>query len=107
MTQFRTILLSLAAAAAITLAAVAPGQAQGRETACYTDRQIQDAIESGEIQSWPRIKKLAGIGAYDEVSDVRVCLLGGVPYYILNVISTAGEAMKIALNAVDGTQQVL
>ncbi len=69
--------------------------------------QIQTAIEQGQILSWPNIKKMAGISAYEEVSDVTVCMIGGVPYYILNVVSPEGEAAKIALNAVDGTQEVL
>ena len=40
---------------------------------------------------------------YQEVSDVRVCLIKGVPYYIVNVVSPKGEASKIVLNAVDGS----
>lgn len=74
---------------------------------CLTDRQITAAIESGQILSWPRIKKMAGISAYEEVSDVQVCMIEGVLFYILNVVSPEGEAAKIALNAVDGTQEVL
>ena len=105
MTIFRTILITMAAAASISLAAAMPAFAQGRE--CLSDRQIQTAIESGTIQSWPKIKRLAGISAYDEVSDVQVCLIEGVPYYMLNVVSPDGEAKKIVLNAVDGTQELL
>lgn len=94
----------------ISLAAGMPAFAQGKARGnmdCLTDRQIQTAIEEGQILSWPKIKKLAGISAYEEVSDVTVCMIGGVPYYILNVVSPEGEAAKIALNAVDGTQEVL
>jgi len=94
----------------IALTAVSPAFAQGRardRLECLTDRQITAAIESGQILSWPKIKKLAGISAYQEVSDVQVCLIEDVPYYILNVISPGGEAAKIALNAVDGTEEVL
>jgi hypothetical protein len=36
-----------------------------------------------------------------------VCLIDGVPYYMLNVISPEGEATKIALNAVDGTEEAV
>lgn len=110
MTFSRTILITMAAAAVIALTAVMPAFAQGRardQLECLTDRQIQTAIESGSILSWPKIKKLAGISAYEEVSDVEVCMIDGVPYYILNVISPGGEAAKIALNAVDGTEEVI
>jgi hypothetical protein len=110
MTFSRTILTAVAAAAIISLAAVLPAYAQvsGREKLdCLSDKQIQVAIESGQILSWPKIKKLAGIGSYEEVSDVKVCLIDDVPFYILNVVSPEGEATKIALNAVDGTEEVL
>jgi uncharacterized membrane protein YkoI len=112
MTFSRTILITMAAAAVFALAAAMPASAQvramrGGDLDCLTDRQIQAAIESGQILSWPKIKKLAGISAYEEVSDVEVCMIEDVPYYILNVVSPGGEAAKIALNAVDGTEEVL
>lgn len=95
----------MAAAATISLTAVMPVSAQAMD--CLSDKQIQSAIESGRILSWPRIKKMAGISGYEEVSDVNVCMIDGVPVYILNVISPEGEASKIALNAVDGTEETL
>jgi hypothetical protein len=110
MTCSRTILITVAAAAMVSLAAVMPAFAQDGargNSECLTDRQIQTAIESGQIQSWPKIKNLAGISAYQEVSDVQVCMIGGVPFYILNVVSPEGEATKIALNAVDGGEETL
>ena len=110
MTFSRTIHITMAAAAMVSLAAVMPAFAQGGARGnmdCLSDRDIQTAIESGQILSWPRVKRLAGISAYEEVSDVQVCMIEGVPYYILNVVSPGGEAAKIALNAVDGTEEVL
>ena len=110
MTFYRTILITMAAAAAFSLSAVMPALAQSgarQQLECLTDRQIQTAIEQGQILSWPKIKKLAGISTYEEVSDLKVCMIEGVPYYILNVISPGGEAAKIALNAVDATEEVL
>jgi uncharacterized membrane protein YkoI len=69
-----------------------------------TDQQIQAAIQSGEIKSWPTIKKLARLSSdYQEVSDVKVCLVNGVPYYNVNLVSSNGAAKKIVLNAVDGS----
>ena len=109
MTFSRTILITMAAAT-FSLAAIMPAAAQGRsgeEFSCLSDRQIQSAIEEGSILSWPKVKQLAGISTYEEVSDVEVCMIDGVPFYILNVISPEGEAAKIALNAVDGTQELL
>ncbi len=106
MKQFRSIFIVMAVAG-LVLAAAMPAFAQGRGMDCLSDRQIQAAIEAGTIQSWPKIKRLAGISAYEEVSQVQVCMIGDVPYYILNVVSPAGEASKIAVNAVDGTQDVL
>ena len=112
MTFSRSNLITIAAVALFALTAVSPALAQGRgardqQLECLSDRQIQSAIEQGRILSWPKIKKLAGISAYQEVSDVEVCLIDGVPYYMLNVISPEGEATKIALNAVDGTEEAV
>jgi hypothetical protein len=108
MTFSRTIWITMAAAAVFSLSAVIPALAQNRgaraELDCLTDRQITAAIESGQILSWPKIKKLAGISAY-KADEVQVCLIDGVPFYIVNVISPEGEAAKIALNAVDGTEE--
>jgi hypothetical protein len=109
MKQFRSIFIVMAVAG-LALVAAAPAFAQGRAPRgmdCLSDRQIQAAIEAGTIKSWPKIKRLAGISAYEEVSQVQVCMIGDVPYYILNVVSPAGEASKIAVNAVDGTHEVL
>lgn len=110
MTFSRTILITMAAAALFALSAAMPALAQDRARAqldCLSDRQITAAIEQGQILSWPKIKRLAGISSYEDVSDVQVCLIEDVPYYIVNVVSPGGEATKIALNAVDGTEELL
>ena len=105
MTSFRTILITMAAAATLLLAAATPSlAATGKDKACLSDQQIQAAIAAGQIQSWPKIKKLAKVSTdYQEVSDVKVCMIDGVPYYTVNLVSSNGEAQKIVLNAVDGT----
>ena len=87
--------------AAIAPAVVAPALAQG--TQCLSDADVQSAIAAGEIQSWPKIKRLAKISGYEEVSDVQVCLQDGTPYYYVNVVSPSGEARKIVVNAIDGS----
>jgi uncharacterized membrane protein YkoI len=101
---FRKLLIILAAVAGASLAAAVPAMAQlAKASNCLSDQQIQTEIASGQIQSWPSIKKLAGISAYEEVSDVRVCLIDGVPFYQVNIISPNGEAKKVMINALDGS----
>ena len=100
MTWFRSILVVLTALAGVAIAALPAAAAQRGN--CLSDQEIQSDIASGQIQSWPKIKKLAGISAYEEVSDVRVCLVGGAPFYNVNVVSPNGEAKKVVLNAVNG-----
>jgi uncharacterized membrane protein YkoI len=103
MTKFRTILIMVASAAMLSLGPAAPsvGAPAGD---CMTDQQIQAAIASGQIQSWPKIKKLGKIpGDAQEVSDVRVCMIKGVPYYTVNVVTPNGAASKVVLNAIDGS----
>ena len=109
MTRFRTILSMVALAAALSLGPAMPAFAAAKaDRNCLTDQQIQVAIAAGQIKSWPKIKTLAGVAMdYQEVSDVRVCLIQGIPYYTVNVVSPGGEATKIVLNAVDGTAEVL
>jgi len=106
MTRFRTIIITMAAAAALSLGAAPSSYAAvlGKNAECLTDQQIQAAIQSGQIKSWPTIKKLAKIsGDYQEVSDVRVCRINGVLYYTVNLVSSYGDAKKIVVNAVDGS----
>jgi uncharacterized membrane protein YkoI len=94
---------ALAAAATMSVGAVLPAAAQAGQ--CLSDQQIQAEIAAGQIKSWPKIKSMAGISKkYEEVSDVRVCLRGGIPYYSVNVVSPNGDATKIVVNAVDGSR---
>ena len=92
------------AAAVLSLAVAVPAYAQaGKAGNCLSDQQIQSEIASGQIQSWPAIKRMAGIANYQEVSDVRVCLVNGAPFYQVNVVSPNGEAKKVVINALDGS----
>lgn len=101
MKTFSTILALAMAATTLSFSAMAPAHAQALE--CLTDAQIQGAIKAAQIKTWPKIKKLAGISDYQEVSDVQVCLHEGTPYYYVNVVSPSGEATKIVVNAIDGS----
>jgi hypothetical protein len=122
MNVLRTWLIAVVAAAGLWLA-VAPGYAQvniqlglgnaqinlgagarGGFNQCLNDRQIARAIANGEIRSWPEIRQLAGIPAsYHETSDVKVCMRGDAPYYVVNMVSPKGENVKYVLNALDGS----
>jgi hypothetical protein len=124
MIQFRPGLIALVAAVSLLLAA-APGYAQvniqfgldgGQVTIgaqlprraglgeCLNDKQINRAIASGQILSWPEIRRMAGIPAdYYETSDVQVCMRRGVPFYVVNMSSPKGENTKYVLNALDGS----
>ena len=93
MTRFRTIIITMAAAAALSLGAAPSSYAAvlGKNAECLTDQQIQAAIQSGQIKSWPTIKKLAKISSdFQEVSDVRVCRINGDLYYTVNLVSSYG-----------------
>lgn len=108
MTRFRTILIMVAAAAALSLGAAMPAFAAPPPADCLTNQQIQTAIAAGQIKSWPKIRKLAGIPKdYRETADIQVCMQAGAPYFFVNMVSPKGENFKIVLNAVDGTAEVL
>ena len=97
--------MTVVAAASLSLGAIVPSAAAPKAAAagCMSDQEIQGAIASGQIKSWPKIKKMAQIPSdYQEVSDVQVCMVGGVPFYRVNLVSSSGEAKKIQLNAVTG-----
>src|SRR5262249_32168124 len=104
MIPFRSVILALTAAAALSLGPVMPASAANGGRACLSEPEIEAAIASGQIQSWAKVRELANIPkAYREASDVQVCLRGGVPYFIVSMVSPKGEYFKIVLNAVDGS----
>lgn len=119
MDSIRTILLAAAVAGPALLGSALPadagprlgfGQGPGIQASgggggsCLSEPQIAAAIASGQIQSWAQIRQLANIPkSYREASDVRVCMRGGVPYFIVSMVSPKGEYFKIMLNAVDGS----
>lgn len=108
MTRFRTILIMVAAAAALSLGAAMPAFAAPLPTDCLTDQEVAAAIASGQIQKWAVIRMLAGVPKdYKEKSTIRVCRLGGVPYFVVNMVSPKGDFNQYVFNAVDGTAEVL
>ena len=69
-----------------------------------SEPEIAAAIASGQIQSWAKIRDLANVPRnYREASDVQVCMRGGVPYFIVSLVSPKGEYFKVVLNAMDGS----
>ncbi len=131
MISIRTILLAMAATAFVSLVAIGPVSAApfgdrnggpglpglpglsltfgdrpsaGGDRRCLSEPEIEAAIASGRIQSWAKIRSIANIPKdYRETSDVQVCMRGGVPYFIVSMVSPKGEYFKIVLNAVDGS----
>ena len=67
--------------------------------ACLNNRQIQEAVSSGEIMSLAQVLSSAGIGSSAEVLNVQVCDEGGRLVYIIGVLTPDGEAQNLVLNA--------
>ena len=97
-------LMVMAAAVVLSSGAAMPAWAAQNPGHCLTAPEVQAAIASGQIKSWPTIKRLAGVApSYQEVSEVKVCLINGVPFYTVNLVSPNGQATKMVLNAIDGS----
>jgi uncharacterized membrane protein YkoI len=67
--------------------------------ACLDNRQIQEAVASGEIMSLAHVLSTAGIGSNAEVLNVQVCDEGGRLVYIIGVLTPDGEAQNLVLGA--------
>ena len=75
--------------------------AQGYDD-CLNKRDIQQAIESGEIAPLADIMDRAGIK--DRPLSVQVCQIDGSPHYVVNMMDSYGDGQSIVLNAQDGSQ---
>ena len=89
------LLASMAVALARGLAAAGPAQAQ----ACLDNRQIQEAVSSGQIMSLADVLASAGIDGSAEILSVQVCDEGGGLVYIIGVLTPDGEAQNLVLSA--------
>jgi uncharacterized membrane protein YkoI len=67
--------------------------------ACLDNRQIQQAVASGEIMSLAQVLSSAGIGSNAEVLSVQVCDEGGRLVYVIGVLTPEGEARNLVLSA--------
>jgi hypothetical protein len=88
-------LASVAVALAIGLAGAVPAHAQ----ACLDNRQIQEAVSSGQIMSLADVLASAGIDGSAEVLSVQVCDEGGGLVYIIGVLTPDGQAQNLVLSA--------
>lgn len=88
-------LASAAVALAIGLAGAAPAFAQ----ACLDNRQIQEAVSSGQIMSLADVLASAGIDGSAEILSVQVCDEGSGLVYIIGVLKPDGEAQNLVLSA--------
>jgi uncharacterized membrane protein YkoI len=87
--------LALALALALAATSVGPSQAQ----ACLDNRQIQEAVTSGEIMSLDAVLATAGVDANAEILSVQVCDQGGALVYVIGVLSPDGQARNLVLSA--------
>lgn len=82
-------------ALAIGLAGIGPAHAQ----ACLDNRQIQEAVSSGQIMSLADVLASAGIDGSAEILSVQVCDEGGGLVYIIGVLTPDGDAQNLVLSA--------
>ena len=86
----------LLAAALFASALLAPALAQTEH--CLTPREIQTAIESGQVQ--PLAAILAAAGISDEPLSVQLCRQpDGRLFYVVAVLGPTGDAQNLVLNA--------
>jgi hypothetical protein len=89
------LVASVAVALAIGLAGAAPAYAQ----ACLDNRQIQEAVSSGQIMSLADVLASAGIDGSAEILSVQVCDEGSGLVYIIGVLTPDGEAQNLVVSA--------
>lgn len=87
---------SLAVALAIGLASTGAANAQ----ACLDNRQIQEAVSSGQIMSLYEVLAANGIDRNAEIPNpVQVCDEGGRLVYIISVLTPDGDLQNLVLSA--------
>lgn len=89
------IFAPVAVALAIGLAGAAPANAQ----ACLDNRQIQEAVASGQIMSLDAVLAAAGIDGSAKILNVAVCDEGGRLVYHIGVLEASGAAQNLVLPA--------
>jgi hypothetical protein len=94
-TRHRFTIASLGLALALGIAGTGPASAQ----ACLDNRQIQEAVSSGQILPLANVLTNAGIDAATTVLSVQVCDQDGQMVYVIGILSATGEAQNLVLSA--------
>ena len=81
---------------ALSLALIASGAAYAD---CLDNRQIQEAVSSGQIMSLDSVLASAGIDGSAKILNVAVCDEGGRLVYHIGVLTASGEAQNLVLSA--------
>ena len=95
----KTSISKLLAPTAVALALGLAGTGMANAQACLDNRQIQEAVSSGEIMSLADVLASAGIDGSAEILNVQVCDEGGRLVYIIGVLTPSGEAQNLVLSA--------
>lgn len=85
-------------ATVLALAATGAGTLPASAQACLSNREIQEAISSGQVMSPYQAVERAGYDSSD-VLDFQLCDQGGRLVYIVQVLSPSGEAQNLVLDA--------
>jgi hypothetical protein len=94
-TSISKLLAPIAVALALGLAGTGVANAQ----ACLDNRQIQEAVASGQIMSLADVLASAGIDGSSEILNVQVCDQGGQLVYVIGLLTPSGEAQNLVLSA--------
>ena len=95
----KTLTSKLFASIALALVVGLAGTGSASAQSCLDNRQIQEAVSSGEIMSLADVLASAGVDSSADVLSVQVCDEGGALVYIIGVLSPDGEAQNLVLSA--------
>lgn len=85
-------------AVALTLGLAATGSAAAQS--CLDNRQIQEAVSSGQIMSLVEVLAANGIDPSVEIPNpIQVCDEGGRLVYIISVLTPSGDLQNLVLSA--------
>ena len=84
---------------ALALVVALAGTGQSQAQACLDNRQIQEAVASGEIMSLDAVLSMAGVPRGAEILSVEVCDQGGGLVYVIGVLSEDGQAQNLVVSA--------
>ena len=94
-----TMFARRAALFALALMLGLAGTGSAGAQSCLDNRQIQEAVSSGQIMSLDAVLAAAGIDGSAKILNVAVCDDGGRLVYRIGVLTAAGEAQNLVLSA--------